>query len=150
MSFVQEHLSEWLVALGLLLLVIEIAILGFSTFVLFYVGIATVITGSLMFIGILPESILYALVTIAVLSGVLAAVLWKPLKKMQSQTEAPKAESDLIGLEFDAPAELGNHKTASYRFSGIEWQLKAKQEIPAGSTVKVVKVEVGIMHVEPS
>lgn len=147
MSFVQEHLSEWLVALGLLLLVIEIVVLGFSTFVLFFVGTATVITGSLMFVGILPESVLYACVSIAVLSAVLAAVLWQPMKNMQSKTEAPEATSDLIGLELDAPEDLGSTQSVTWRYSGIAWQLKAKQDIPAGTPVKVVKVEVGIMHV---
>ena len=45
MDWVTANMAESLIIVGLLLLAIEIAVLGFSTFVLFFVGLAAVLTG---------------------------------------------------------------------------------------------------------
>lgn len=49
MEFFHANLTEWLLVLGLLLLVIEIAVLGFSTFVLFFCGISLCIHSNVDF-----------------------------------------------------------------------------------------------------
>lgn len=148
MIFFQENLVASMFVLGLALLVVEILVLGFSTFVLFFMGLAAIATGLLFFMGIVPETPLNALLSVAILSGVFAALLWQPLKKMQLKTDEHKAQSDLIGLEFELAEALLPGKPHPYKFSGIEWQLKSESAIPLGTKVKVIDVEVGVMRVE--
>lgn len=149
MAFFQENMIASMFVIGLALLVIEILVLGFSTFVLFFMGLAAIATGLLFFVGIVPESALNALLSTAILSGFFAGVLWQPLKKMQQETDDTKAQSDLIGLQFELTEELLPGKQHLHKYSGIEWQLKSSVMIPIGAKVKVTAVEVGIMHVEP-
>ena len=67
--------------LGIALLVIEIAFLGFATFVLFFVGLAMLATGGLMTMEILPQTINNAVTAVSLISISSAVLLWKPLKK---------------------------------------------------------------------
>ncbi|MFT5811071.1 MAG: hypothetical protein ACI9KM_001835, partial [Rubritalea sp.] len=48
MDWLSNNLAQSLIIAGLALLVIEVVVLGFSTFVLFFVGLAAVITGGLL------------------------------------------------------------------------------------------------------
>lgn len=148
MDFFQANLTEGLLVLGLLLLVIEIAVLGFSTFVLFFVGLACVSTAVLVFIGILPDSVMYSLIAIAVLTAIYAGILWQPLKRMQSKTEAHKADNDMIGMEFVLASDASNDGSATYRYSGIEWKLATATDLAKGQKVRVTHIEVGVMHIE--
>ncbi len=75
MDWVSNNLAESLIIVGLALLVVEVVVLGFSTFVLFFVGLAAVITGGLMRIGFLPDSMLAALSSIGVLTALLLALI---------------------------------------------------------------------------
>ena len=43
-------LPQWLFKLSVVLLVVEIAFLGFATFVLFFVGLAMLATGGLLIV----------------------------------------------------------------------------------------------------
>ena len=78
-------LSQWLFMLGVALLVVEIAFLGFATFVLFFVGLAMLVTGGLMTFELLPQTINSAVITVSLLSIGSAVLLWKPLKKIQQK-----------------------------------------------------------------
>ena len=51
MEYIFSHLAQTLIVVGLILLAIEVLVLGFSTFVLFFIGIGTIITGILMLFG---------------------------------------------------------------------------------------------------
>lgn len=146
MDYLHTHLMETLVVLGLVLLAIEVMILGFSTFFLFFVGVAALGTALLFFLGV-PETWLNALLGTGVLTALSAALLWKPLKNMQLKTETHKVKSDLIGMEFELPEDIKPGKTTHFRFSGIKWQLKCNSEESAGTRVKVTDIEVGIMHI---
>ena len=57
-------LSQWMFMLGIGLLVIEIAFLGFATFVLFFIGLAMLATGGLMAMEILPQTINSAVIAV--------------------------------------------------------------------------------------
>lgn len=149
MEFLQDNLTTTMFVLGLALLAVEILILGFSTFVLFFVGLGTLLTGVLFLTGILPETVPSALLSTAIISAIFAGALWQPLKNMQQKTDSTKAKSDLIGLQFELPADLMPGETCHYRYSGIEWQLKSSQSIDSGTKVLVTDVEVGVMHVKP-
>ena len=147
MELIQDNLVASMFIFGLAILVVEVLILGFSTLALFFLGLASIATGILFFIGVLPESLLNAFLSSAILTAIFAGVLWQPLKNIQQKTDHHKAEGDLIGVEFDLPEDLTPGQPFAYRYSGIEWQLKSSGVISAGSKVKVTEVEVGIMHV---
>jgi membrane protein implicated in regulation of membrane protease activity len=143
MDWVSNNLAESLIIVGLALLVVEVVVLGFSTFVLFFVGLAAVITGGLMRIGFLPDSMLAALSSIGVLTALLAIFLWRPLKSMQNNVERKKVTSDLVGHSFILSEAVSMSSNPVYRYSGIDWQLSSEKELSAGTLVEVTGVAVG-------
>jgi membrane protein implicated in regulation of membrane protease activity len=143
MDWVSNNLAESLIIVGLALLVVEVVVLGFSTFVLFFVGLAAVITGGLMRIGFLPDSMLAALSSIGVLTALLAIFLWRPLKSMQNNVERKKVTSDLVGHSFILSEAVSMSSNPVYRYSGIDWQLSSEKELSAGTLVEVAGVAVG-------
>ena len=143
MDWVSNNLAESLIIVGLALLVVEVVVLGFSTFVFFFVGLAAVITGGLMRIGFLPDSMLAALSSIGVLTALLAIFLWRPLKSMQNNVERKKVTSDLVGHSFILSEAVSMSSNPVYRYSGIDWQLSSEKELSAGTLVEVAGVAVG-------
>ena len=143
MDWVSNNLAESLIIVGLALLVVEVVVLGFSTFVLFFVGLAAVITGGLMRIGFLPDSMLAALSSIGVLTALLAIFLWRPLKSMQNNVERKKVTSDLVGHSFILSEAVSMSSNPVYRYSGIDLQLSSEKELSAGTLVEVAGVTVG-------
>ena len=143
MDWVSNNLAESLIIVGLALLVIEIVVLGFSTFVLFFVGLAAVITGGLLYIGALPDSMLSALSSTGVFTALLAIFLWGPMKSMQNKVESKKVTNDLVGHSFILNEAVSMSDSPVYRYSGIDWHLSSGKEVPAGTLVEVIDVEVG-------
>ncbi len=143
MNWINDNLSESLIIVGLALLVIEVVVLGFSTFVLFFVGLAAVVAGGLMAVGVVPYSMLSALSSLGVLTALLALLLWRPLKSMQGKVESKKVTSDLVGHSFILNEAVSMTKNPTYRYSGIEWSLSSEQELSAGTLVEVTGVAVG-------
>lgn len=143
MNWMSNNLSEILIMAGLALLAIEVMVLGFSTFVLFFVGLAAVVVGGLMTFGILPESMLSALSSVGVLTALLAILLWRPLKSMQGNVERKKVTSDLVGHSFILEEAVSMTKNPAYSYSGIQWKLSSEQELSAGTLVEVTGVAVG-------
>lgn len=147
MDWAFNNVAESLLIIGILLLAIEIAVLGFSTFVLFFVGCAAVVTAVLVYLGAIPDTWLAATLSTGVITAISAIFLWKPLKKMQTKVDPKKAEGDLVGHSFTLVEDVAPGLTPTYRYSGIDWQLKAKKHIAAGTQVEVVEAEVGVFHV---
>ena len=143
MNWINDNLSESLIIAGLTLLVIEVLVLGFSTFVLFFVGLAAVVAGGLMAFGVVPDSMLSALSSLGVLTALLTMLLWRPLKSMQGKVESKGVASDLVGHSFILTESVSMSKNPAYRYSGIEWNLWSEQELSAGTFVEVTGVAVG-------
>jgi membrane protein implicated in regulation of membrane protease activity len=143
MDWVSNNLAQSLIIAGLTLLVIEVVVLGFSTFVLFFVGLAAVITGGLLSTGILPDSMLSAFSSIGVLTALLAIFLWRPLTSMQNNVERKKVTSDLVGHSFILNEGVSMSSNPVYRYSGIDWHLSSEKELSAGTLVEVTSVAVG-------
>ena len=143
MNWINNNLFESLIIAGLALLVIEVVVLGFSTFVLFFVGLAALIAGGLMAFGVVPNSMFSALSSVGVLTALLAMLLWRPLKSMQGKVESKKVTSDLVGHSFILNESVSMTKNPAYRYSGIEWSLSSEQELLAGTLVEVTGVAVG-------
>lgn len=143
MNWVTEHLAQWLVVIGILLLVIEVWVLGFATFFLFFVGIGMIISGSLMYIELIPDTLMVAALSTGIFSGVLAVLLWKPLSNMQNKVDNSKVKSDLVGLTFMLTQPVSPATPGSYRYSGIDWKLVSSESLPAGCRVEVTEANVG-------
>ena len=142
-------LSQWLFFFGIALLVIEIAFFGFATFVLFFVAIAMLATGGLMALGLLPELVNIAIITVSLLSIGTALVLWKPLKKMQSPENEDDIEVGFVGHRFQLEADIAPDKPGRYTYSGIVWAVVSDSPIPKATKVKVVHADVGQLQVMP-
>lgn len=148
MESVFPYLPQSFIVVGLILLVIEVLILGFSTFFLFFIGIALIASGLLMAIGLLPETLFNALLSTAIIATLVALVAWKPMKNIQNKVEPKHVNNDMIGHQFVLTGELASGRTIIHRYSGIDWQVKAKEPLAAGTEVRIIGVEVGILTVE--
>ena len=148
-GFLHLPLSQWLFILGIGLLVIEIAFLGFATFVLFFVGLAMLVTGALMALGVLPEGINIAVIAVSLLSIAAAIVLWKPLKNIQYPTEEENIEVGFVGHRFQLDADIAPDQPGSYAYSGIVWVVVSDRAIAEATSVKVVQADVGQLTVVP-
>ena len=123
-----------LLILGVLLLVAEIIFFGFATFVLFFIGLSMVLVGALMSTSLIPDDLMTAFMSVAILSFLSAALLWKYLKKLQSN----KANKNIV------PG-----KSIKHFYSGIEWNVISDKRIEKNTLVRVSKVEVGKLTVSP-
>lgn len=147
MNGLEGFIPESMVTAGIVLLAIEILVLGFATFILFFLGVSLVITGVLAWAGVLPVTWPALLLANALLTAILAGVLWRPLLKLQSKTEHTQTKSDFDGHRFFAPSAIDRKGTTRYTYSGIEWALKSEKPIAEGVEVEVVKAEVGALWV---
>ena len=143
MAWLSASLSGILLFLGIALLAVEMLVFGFSSFILFFIGLACLITGLLMILGLLVSSLTVAFAAVAILSGLLAVLLWGPLKDMQNHVDNTPVGSDLVGHSFILSGDVAPGQTIKYRYSGIEWRVKSEQPLPAGTEVEVIVANVG-------
>ncbi len=146
--------TAWFV-FGGVLLVIEAFIFGMSTAALLFAGFGAVITGILIWVGLVPATWTASFAVFTVSSVVVTALLWIPFKKLQSEPfQETDASSDLIGYEFITETTLSKRATGTTRYSGIDWKVEldkgaAGSEIAAGEKVKVSSVSAGLFRVVP-
>lgn len=148
MDLLTNNLAEGLVVIGLALLAIEIGVLGFSTFVLFFVGCGCVFSGFLMYLGFLPDTMLAALLSVSIFTAITAVFAWKPLRNMQNDVETKRADSDLVGHSFVLEQDVSPTEPPVYRYSGIEWTLVSETQIAKGTQVEVTQTDVGVFHIK--
>lgn len=148
MDFIAQHLSESLIVTGIALLIIEVAILGFATFVLFFMGCSMVITGLLMQFDVLAATYISAFWSNAIVTGILAALLWKPLKNSQQSAGQSKETTNTLDHQFVLEEDADAQGLTLHQYSGIKWKVKSQQPLPKGTMVKVVKADVGALWVE--
>ncbi|MEL0640691.1 NfeD family protein [Pseudoalteromonas aliena] len=149
MDFITQNLPQTLMVIGIVALIIEVAVLGLSTFILLFFGLSLFLTGLLMSFGILPDSLTTALWSNTVVTAGLAVALWKPLKKMQNRVDKKQVNSDFAELTFVLTSDVTEQGLTTHQYSGISWKLKSEQQISAGTEVLVTKKEVGVMWVTP-
>ena len=149
MDSIVDNIAQTLVIAGIVALIIEVVILGFATFVLLFLGLSLVLSGSMMYAELITPSWLNALWVNAVLTFLLALLLWKPLKRMQNNVESSDVKSDFAEIEFALSDDVNQNSTVHYAYSGIQWQLKSQSPITKGTMVKVIKKEVGVLWIEP-
>ncbi|KAA1154229.1 MULTISPECIES: hypothetical protein [Pseudoalteromonas] len=149
MDFITQNLPQTLMVIGIVALIIEVAVLGLSTFILLFFGLSLFLTGLLMSFGILPDSLTTALWSNTVVTAGLAVALWKPLKQMQNRVDKKQVNSDFAELTFVLTSDVTEQGLTTHQYSGISWKLKSEQPIIAGTEVLVTKKEVGVMWVTP-
>ena len=84
----------------------------------------------------------------ALLTALLADLLWKPLKNMQTEVDTTKAKNDLIGHRFTLAEDVTPELSPEYHYSGIGWKLKASEHLVAGTQVEVIQADVGVFHIK--
>ncbi|MGB3724948.1 MAG: NfeD family protein [Glaciecola sp.] len=152
MNWFASNLIETVLIIGLVLLIIEILVLGFSTFFLFFAGLAAVATSVIMWLGILPETFIYAIFSIACFTAFFALTLWKKLAAIQGDVDHTRATSDLIGHSFVLPVNIvaaaPDSEKPDYQFSGLSWKLSSMEDLNQGDLVEVIQVDVGMLTVQ--
>lgn len=154
-DYIQAHQAEFWIAVGFLLLAIEVLVMGFATLFLFFIGLGALVTGFLMMAGILPQTWIAGVSSLGICSGIVAGALWAPLHRMQGKrTPRKDVSSDFTGLEFVLEQDVTSLAPGSKRYSGIEWKVEIDKDagvdsIPAGQRVVVASVEVGLFRVKP-
>ena len=133
--------------MGVLLLVVEVIFFGFATFFLLFIGISCLIAGLLMSFSVIPDTALSALSSVSVFSIIIAFGFWKPLRKLQKPDDNNEIEVGLIGHKFILTSDVSPNKSIDYKYSGVNWIVKSLEEIDAGQSVKVIKLEVGVLLV---
>lgn len=131
--------------------VVELSIMGLSGPLLFF-AIASLITGILVSAGVV-EGWQSQILSIGVLTALVAVVLWRPLKALQNSKEKTDNSSDMIGLQVIVSADI-TQKTGSVRYSGINWQARladgvSVESISAESQCEIVAITGNIMLVKP-
>ena len=144
-----NNIPQTLVILGLLTLIIEVLILGCSTFVLLFFGIAMLLTSVLIYMGMIEANWISTILTLAIITLALAIVLWKPLKKLQNKPSKTDIKSDFAVITFKLEKDLSPSERYTFNYSGIQWQIKSETQIEKGVMVEVIKKEVGVLWVKP-
>lgn len=152
-DYINNHLSGFWIALGFALLAAEVLLFGFTTIIFLFAGLGALVSGLLMNLGVIPETWIAGTACFGIATGVISAVLWKPLMNMQDKSSVQqKPSSDLIGLEFFLAEDIGRTSPGVYRYSGIDWKVEidASSDVDAlakGDRVVVAAVEVGVLSV---
>ncbi|MDZ7923987.1 MAG: hypothetical protein U5M23_07985 [Marinagarivorans sp.] len=148
METLAAYIPQLMITAGLALLVFEVVVLGFATFILFFLGVSLVLTGIVAWVGILPTHWSALLLSNALLTAILAAFLWKFMLKMQNQTDIKPVKTDFDGYRFYLSDDVNRLGGARYSYSGVDWALCSEQPIAAGAEVEIVKAEVGVLWVK--
>lgn len=148
MSIFLDNLAVTLMIAGVVLLITEILIIGFSTLVLFFLGLSFIITGISMEFGLLPETLKTSLWSNVILTGLFAAVFWKPLKNLQKTNKDARAPVNTFDHQFVLDDDVDVQGKVEHQYSGVTWKLKSQKPIEKGIYVTVVKTEVGVLWVE--
>ena len=154
-DYIVSHQSEFWLVFGLALLALEV-VTGFTVGVFLFAGLGALTTGGLMSFGLLPETWIAGIACTGISTGVITAVLWKQLKKLQGGRAIEKDNSsDLIGHTFVVESDISVTKPGLTNYSGISWKVEIDRNagvdtIEAGKSVTVSSVEVGAFKVKLS
>lgn len=153
-DYITNHQAEFWLILGFILLAAEVGT-GFVTGILLFGGLGALLTGLLMTADIVPETWKAGISCAGISSGIITALLWKMLKKLQGDKPISKDNSsDLVGHEFVIEQDISTVSPGTTTYSGINWKVEIDRDagvnsIQAGQRVSVSSVEVGKFIVKP-
>ncbi len=113
-----------------------------------FIGLSALITAGLFHFSVFEPSVLTAFLSVSVISMLTAVILWRPLKKLQTNVDTTKAKSDLVGHQFMLSTPVSPTENPNYHYSGINWKLTSDEAIEAGVKVEVVIADVGVFHIK--
>lgn len=154
-DYIVAHQAEFWLVVGFVLLALEV-VTGFTVGVFLFAGLGALTTGGLMSFGVLPETWIAGISSTGISTGVITALLWKQLKKLQGDRPIEKDNSsDLVGYTFVVESDIAMNKPGSTNYSGISWKVEIDKNagidtIEAGKSVTVSSVEVGVFKVKLS
>lgn len=154
-DYIASHQAEFWLVVGFALLAAEV-LTGFTVGVFLFAGLGALVTGGLMSLGALPETWVAGIACTGISTGVITALLWKQLKKLQGDRPIEKDNSsDLIGHTFVIDSDITMTKPGTTNYSGISWKVELDKDagvdvIEAGKSVTVSSVEVGVFKVKLS
>lgn len=134
-----QHHDNMLYALAGLCLVVELSVMGMSGPLLF-IGIACVITGLLVTLGLVSGWPTEAL-CVGVFAAFSAALLWKPLKRFQGADSVQDDSSDMIGQIVPVSEDV-TALGGSIRHSGINWSARLDAGALAAVLTKEARVQI--------
>ena len=131
-------------------ILIELTVMGLSG-PLFFFAIAALITGFLTQIGVLNGWIM-ELLSLGVLTALIIAILWKPLKKYQNRISVTDDSSDMIDKIVPC-VETINNRGGSVRYSGVNWAARLTptaqiDNLKEGDSCKVTAVDGNVLIVD--
>ena len=149
--FLENPSHLWYLIAGISF-VIELSVMGLSGPLLFF-ALASLGTGILVSIGFI-NGWQSEVLAVGLLTALITAVLWKPLKSLQNSKDKTDQSSDMIGLKVPASSEI-NLTKGSIRYSGIDWQARLAEDVDIKSIndteqCQIVAVEGNIMLVKPT
>jgi membrane protein implicated in regulation of membrane protease activity len=142
-----DYLAQGFIILGIILITVEVLVLGLSTFVLLFAGLAMILSGGLMLLDLMETSWVWALSATTAFTLLLSLIFWKPLKAMQNKVEVSESKTEFSDKQFVLEQDVDIKGESQYQYSGVQWQLKSHSPIAQGSLVKVDKIEVGVLWV---
>jgi len=154
-DYIASHQAEFWLVVGFALLAAEV-LTGFTVGVFLFAGLGALVTGALMSFGALPETWIAGISCTGISTGVITALLWKQLKKLQGDRPIEKDNSsDLVGHTFVVESDITMTQPGTTNYSGISWKVELDKDagvdaIEAGKSVTVSSVEVGIFKVKLS
>ncbi len=155
-EYFETHQYAFWFTVGFLLLALEALALGFATGVILFSGLGALLTGALIWFGIIPSTWIAGIASFGLCSVVITAVLWKTLKKLQGRNNHVSTQdysSDFIGHSFVLATTITHVQSSHTRYSGIEWRVEIEdsakvKEISAGTKVVVCSVDAGVFRVK--
>lgn len=149
-NYFSQHHDQLFYLAGCIGLIVELTVMGMSGPLLFF-SIASFITGGLISAGIVSDWTTEIL-TFGVISAVVTAILWKPLRSIQNKGDGSDTSSDMIGQAVPC-AETVTPNGGAIRHSGINWMARLSshaevEKIEAGERCVITAVEGNVMIVD--
>lgn len=141
-----------LATLGLLVLAVVPFVASGVLEVLLAFSLASLSTALLLQLGVIDGNWALLITLLALLTGVFAVLIWRPMRALLQKAPGNAQVSDLIGVELQLPADFDMAQNPYVQYSGVRWQVRAES---AGvvftplQRVVISTVEVGALAVRP-
>ena len=111
-----DYLAQGFIIVGIILVTTEVLVLGLSTFVLLFAGVAMILSGSLMVLELIETSWIWAFSTTTSFTVWLSLLFWKPLKAMQNKVEVSESKTEFSDKEFVLEQDVDSNGESQYQY----------------------------------